>query len=337
MSVRLALFSSPITVALPLVALVACWPGAGSALDIALVNDDGWSAPGLRVLRETFEGAGHRVTLAAPAAQQSGSSAALDFRELRIRHESSNQYSVQVCRDAGCEILDSAEPATCALIAVDIATRRAGGRRPDLLLSGINPGANAGAASQISGTVGAAIAAASHVLGGGVPAIAISTELPPGCKGDADCALAHYRRAADFMLRLVGGLERQAARHGEAGRLLPAGIALNVNHPATEPRGVRIAGQGHGIVQNGRLSVLPIGCAGCVNLAVGSSAAGGPLPAVADTEPERPSADTVDLLNGYVTIVPMRADYTDENWQRMRRLIGKEALTAPTPTTADGD
>ena len=332
MSARLGIFPSRVPAALPLVAVVACWPGAVSALDIALVNDDGWSAPGLRALRETFEDAGHRVTLAAPAGPQSGSSAALNFRELRIRHESANQYSVQVCRDSDCEVLDSAEPATCALISVDIATRRAGGRKPDLLISGINPGANVGGATQMSGTVGAAIAAASHVLGSGVPAIAISTELPPGCKGDADCALTHYRQTAAFMLRLVARLEQQAARRGETGRLLPVGIALNVNHPATEPKGVKIAGQGRGIVQNGRLSVLPIGCAGCVELAVGSSAAGGPLPAIADVEAERAGADTVDLLNGYVTIVPMRADYTAENWRRLRTLIGRGTLIAPTPT-----
>ena len=316
---------------------LAGWPVAGPALDIALVNDDGWSAPGLRELRAALASAGHRVTVAAPASQQSGSSAALDFRPLEIRREAADQYSVQVCRDAACGVLESAEPATCALIAVDIATRRAGGRKPDLLISGINPGANAGAASQISGTVGAAIAAASDVLGGGVPAIAISTDLPSGCKGDAECALEPYRRAAAFVLRLVERLERQAKRAGGTGRLLPGGIALNVNHPATEPNGVRIAAQGRGIVQNGRLAALPLGCAECAGLAVGASATGGPLPVVPYAQQERGGADTVGLLDGYVTIVPMEADYTAEDWQRMRALIGRESLLAPVPGPAGGD
>ena len=331
-------FSSPAgrCAVLMLAAIGAC-PRTGAALDIALVNDDGWSAPGLQTLRVALEGAGHRVTLAAPAGQQSGSSAAFDFRELRIRRESANEYSVQVCRDAGCSILEAAEPATSALIAVDIATRRAGGRKPDLLISGINPGANAGGASQLSGTVGAAIAAASHTLTGEVPAIAMSTELPAGCKGDADCALASYRRAADFVVRLVSRLEQRAMRRDAPGRLLPVGIALNVNHPATEPKGVRISGQGRGLVHDGRLSRLPIGCADCVEAAIGGSVAGGPLPIVADTEPERPDADTVELLAGYVTIVPMQADYTADGWQRLRTLIGREPLIAPVVSPSDPD
>lgn len=295
--------------------------GPASALDVAMANDDGWSAPGLQILRSTFERAGHRVTVAAPAGQQSGSSAAIDLRELRIRREAANEYSVQVCRDAACQLTEAAEPATSALIAIDIATRRAGGRKPDLLISGINPGANTGAASQLSGTVGAAIAAAGHVLGGGVPAISISTDLPPGCKGDGACALEWYQLASGFVLRLVSRLEQAASTRTGRGPLLPPGMVLNVNHPAQAPRGVRISAQGRGIVQGGRLAVLPLGCAGCTEVEVGATVAGGPLPVIADAEPERPSADTTALLDGYVTIVPMQADYTAENWRQMEALL----------------
>ena len=302
-------------------ALIVGAPGIACALDVALSNDDGWSAPGLQALRETFERAGHTITLAAPADQQSGSSGALNLRELRIRHESPGQFSVQVCRDRDCKELEGAEPATSALVAVDIATRRAGGRKPDLLISGINPGANAGGASQISGTVGAAIAAANPVLGAGVPAIAISTELPAGCTGDAACALAHYRQVAGFVLKLVGRLEQQAARQGKAGGLLPPGIVLNVNHPAAEPKGVKVAAQGRGIVWDGRLAIVSIGCADCTALPVGASVAAGPEPVLADPAPERQDADTRYLLDGYVTIAPLQADYTAENWQRLRSLF----------------
>ena len=85
------------------------------------------------------------------------------------------------------------------------------------------------------------------------------------------------------------------------------------------------------------MSRLPIACADCVDVAIGSSVAGGPLPFIADAEPERPDADTVELVAGYVTIVPMQADYTAEGWQRLRTLIGREPLIAPVASPIDAD
>ena len=306
-----------------LAALMAFAAVPAAALDVALSNDDGWNAPGLKALREAFERAGHRVTVAAPADQQSGSSAGISTGALRVRRESPNEFSVQACRERTCEALDGAEPATSALVAIDIATRRAGGRRPDLLISGINPGANTGAAAQISGTVGAAIAAASHVLDAGVPAIAISTDLPPGCQREQDCAVDHYRTVAEFVLRLVGRLERGAAGRDGPGRLLPPGMLLNVNHPGAVPRGVRVKRQGQGVTSDGGHAVLATGCALCTELAVGDSADAVSIQARPDATPEVPDSDTADYLQGYVTIVPMRANYSADDWQQMRSLLGK--------------
>lgn len=309
------------TLLLAACAALAAMPAV--ALDIALSNDDGWSAPGLQALREVFERAGHRVTLAAPADQQSGSSAGISTGALRVRRESGNEYSVQACRDRACETLEGAEPATSALVAIDIATRRAGGRRPDLLISGINPGANTGAAAQISGTVGAAIAAASHVLDAGVPAIAVSTELPAGCQREQACAVVHYRQVAGFVLRLVGHLARESAGRDVPARLLPPGMLLNVNHPGETPRGVRIGRQGLGITNDGSLAVLGTDCIHCAEVAVGEVAEGATLQARPDGAPELPDSDTTDFLQGYVTIVPMRADYTADDWRHLRSLLGK--------------
>ena len=49
-------------------------------LDILLTNDDGYDAPGIRAMHQALKAAGHRVTLVAPAQQQSGSSVRVTIR-----------------------------------------------------------------------------------------------------------------------------------------------------------------------------------------------------------------------------------------------------------------
>jgi 5'-nucleotidase len=319
----------------PAIALDVALSDPAMVLDIALSNDDGWSSPGIQALRETFERAGHHVTLAAPANQQSGSSAALSTGQLSIKREAANEFSVHACQDRDCLALDGAEPATSALIAIDIATRRNGGRKPDLLISGINSGANTGGASQVSGTVGAAIAASTRAFGGNVPAIAISTDEPSGCGSDAGCLRSHYQRVAEFALRLVGRLAHEATRGGARSRLLPDGVALNVNHPPAEPKGVRVSRQGNGLAADGRLSVFTVACDGCQELAVGASTAGGRLGLRADDAPDLPGSDALNYLEGYITIVPMLADYTAQDVASFKTLLegGGWALIKPD----DGD
>jgi 5'-nucleotidase len=99
------------------------------------------------------------------------------------------------------------------------------GRKPDIVVSGLNPGANVGVNINYSGTV----AAAKEAALGGVPAIAASIEAgaPYG-----------YEIAAGFISRLVGAV----ALHG-----LPPGTFLNVNFPSVpwqEIAGVRISRHG---------------------------------------------------------------------------------------------
>ncbi len=173
-----------------------------AALVVALSNDDGWDAPGIQAMKTALEGAGHTVTLAGPLDEQSGSSAAINaVSDLVVKKESANEYSVAL--DGGTE---GAEPATSALIAIGIAKEANGGVAPDLLVSGINAGANIGAATQLSGTVGGTIVAIANGLNGSVPAIGISTDEPcdeddpPG--GDLPACVAanaaHYADVAGF-------------------------------------------------------------------------------------------------------------------------------------------
>ena len=290
-------------------ALVVAFAGAPAmALDIAVTNDDGWQAEGIQSLYRALTAAGHTVTLAAPADQQSGSSAAVNIgKDLRVRRESEDQFSVRKCVDRECSDLVAAEPATSAMIAIDVATRRAQGRAPALLVSGINAGNNAGAATQISGTVGAAIAAISRPFNGEVPAIAISTDVPVACRTDPDCIRSHYDAVSAFLVQLVRELEQHA---GATRALLPPGLALNVNYPTDPPKGVRLAVQGRSIPVGGVARDLSLRCEACLDVAVGDVASAGLRGMREDTSSDVLNSDAVSLAEGYITIVPIEADYT---------------------------
>jgi 5'-nucleotidase len=294
---------------LMLSALVVALPSqTARALEIAVTNDDGWQSIGIQALFDELVAAGHTVTLAAPADQQSGSSAALNIGELRVTRMSDRQYAVSACRTTSCDSSDGGEPAVCALLGIDIATRRADGRKPDLLVSGINSGANTGGASQFSGTVGAAIAAASEALGAGVPAIAISTDEPASCSGDAECLEKHYRETARFLVRLVAALD---ARRND-GPLMPARTALNVNYPATPspPKGIRVTSQSPWSSISGQPQAIRFSCEGCAAVAVGESV-GTRIGRAPRAEARSDPPTDIDLFaEGYITVVPMQPSFT---------------------------
>ena len=129
-------------------ALAASLCQPATALNIALTNDDGWSTYGIHAVYNALTAAGHNVSLAGPLGGQSGSSAALDVGAiltgaLQIQRRGDDIYSVGTPEG-------SAEPATAGAIAASIATQ-VNGAPPDVLISGINDGANVGATTQISG------------------------------------------------------------------------------------------------------------------------------------------------------------------------------------------
>ncbi len=224
-------------ITLPLVALALLIGAAACAsaqlddgppeLHILLTNDDGIDAVGLQTLKEALRDAGHRVTVAAPASNQSGKSAAISFGALKVEERGPGEYAID------------ATPATCAMFGM---SALADPEAPfDLLVSGTNHGANAGGAASVSGTVGATTVAALG-LGGGLPAIAVSTD--PITADTADDAFGeHFENVAGFAVRLIDALQRSAGGDG----LIPPGVRLNVNYPAREPediKGVRVAPQG---------------------------------------------------------------------------------------------
>ncbi|HSR71144.1 MAG TPA: 5'/3'-nucleotidase SurE, partial [Kiloniellales bacterium] len=119
------------------------------ALDTARVlvtNDDGIHAPGLEVLERIARSLSRDVWVVAPETEQSATSHALTLRRpLRLRERAAQRYSVD------------GTPTDCVLVAHQHLLRD---HPPDIVLSGINHGANLGEDVHYSGTVAAALEAA---------------------------------------------------------------------------------------------------------------------------------------------------------------------------------
>lgn len=272
MTTRKPIFAASLALALSLASLPAL------ALEVLLTNDDGFDAPGIEALRAALVREGHDVTLFAPSSNRSGSSASLTLSDpIRVRRVAPKVFSVD------------ASPASTVILGTARFVRD-----PDLIVSGINNGANIGPSTTISGTVGATIAAISQIRAP-TPAIAVSTDLPGGDDPRSARNLQHFRRVADFTARLVRRFVRDGRVVG-----LEGGEALNVNYPPLAPaavRGVRVAVQGQTLLFAPSFEQVSPGV-------FRSNAR--PVRPTRDV----PRSDSVLFYRGFVTVVPIDGDYT---------------------------
>jgi 5'-nucleotidase len=144
---------------------------ASGFVQILLTNDDGIYAPGLAAMERELRSLGE-VCVVAPATEQSGVSHSITFLSPLVAQE-----IFEGERRRGWAVEGS--PADC----VKIAVAEFCPRRPDLVVSGINGGLNAGINVLYSGTVAAAIEGAFF----GITSIAVSLEYDEH---------AHYDKAA---------------------------------------------------------------------------------------------------------------------------------------------
>lgn len=129
-------------------------------MDILLTNDDGIRAVGLRALYSALTAAGHRVFVAAPMTEQSAVGHAVTlFSPLRVKEVTEQHF-------AGLGV--SGTPADCVKLALSHLLTH----KPDMIVSGINSGANVGVDVLYSGTVSAATEGALA----GVTALAVSVD-----------------------------------------------------------------------------------------------------------------------------------------------------------------
>lgn len=255
---------------------------------ILITNDDGIDAPGIRWLARAAQRAGHDVVVAAPLTEASGASASMtaveqDGKIVVERRELSGARNVPAYGVA-------ASPAFIVLLAL----REAFGAAPTIVLSGINRGANAGAAVVHSGTVGATLTA-SHA---GLRGLAVSLDvLTPTAASAASGGAAvadldkvddeqrHWASAADLAVRLLPTLAHT-----------PAGTVLNLNVPDLHPDGIR------GLRRAGLARF------GQVQVSLAEAGDGFVRTAVQAAEEElEPGTDLAALADGFAVVTPIRA------------------------------
>lgn len=183
---------------------------------ILLTNDDGVNARGLQVLEAIARTLSDDLWVVAPAEEQSGAGHSLTLtRPLRLRRLGERRFCV------------TGTPTDSVMMAIAKVMKDC---PPDLILSGVNRGANLAEDVTYSGTVSAAMEGALA----GVRSIALSQVYAREGAGD-DVSFAAAQAWGERVLRPLLGLT------------LPPRTLVNVNFPALAPeriRGVRVVAQG---------------------------------------------------------------------------------------------
>jgi 5'-nucleotidase len=241
---------------------------------ILVVNDDGIESEGIIVLADTLRALGE-VTVVAPDSDRSGTS-----------HSISTQHVVTAIERRGRTVRSfacSGTPADCVVLGVNELC----GGTPDLVVSGINRGANLADDINYSGTVGAAVEAV--VVG--IPAIAVSL-----CTSwtEIDDRL-HWDTAAEIARDLAARTLCDP---------LPAGSYWNINvpnRPAAALAGVRYTRQGRKSYAERMARDATSDGAAYYWVWANPRVGGGE-----DT-------DSAAVDAGYASITPLRIDRTDES------------------------
>jgi 5'-nucleotidase len=234
---------------------------------ILVTNDDGIHAPGIEVLERIARSLSPDVWTVAPDVEQSGTSHSLTLRRpLRLRKYGERRYSVD------------GTPTDCALLAINHVLKE---RRPDLVLSGVNGGANLGEDVTYSGTIAAAME--STLLG--VPSIALSQV--NRSLGEPPFAIAE-RHGAEVIGKLVSVS-------------WPVGVLMNVNFPDTPVSGIRVGRQGR------RISTI--------ELIEGRDPKNRPYVWIGDftnDETAEPDTDLDAVMHGAIAVTPLHLDLTHQ-------------------------
>lgn len=273
-----------------------------SIMDILLTNDDGYRAKGIQVLAEIMKEFGN-VTVIAPKQHQSGMSMAISMNRRPLAYRKTGQSE-----GISWAYLD-ATPASCVKFALNnIFT----GKKPDVVVSGINHGSNAATAACYSGTLGAVAEAALN----GIPGIGVSLDT-----NDADADFSSVEKYFPGIFRKLAGI-----------RPAGYGIYYNINFPGSEAgeiKGTRVASQGMG---KWIKEFLPWNAETLQRLGLPPETAGQAVEEAGPgeelyimtgefTDDERNPEDADHRLNkkGYITVVPHKIDCTD--YAECERLI----------------
>lgn len=231
---------------------------------ILLSNDDGYFAPGLAALAEALSAIAE-ITVVAPERDRSGASNSLTLdRPLSLRRSHNGFYYV------------NGTPTDCVHLAVTGMLAE----QPDMVISGINHGANMGDDTIYSGTV----AAATEGFLLGIPAMAVSL---------ASVSQGNYPAAARIALELVQRLQA---------RPLSQPFLLNVNVPDVPFESIR------------GLQVTRLGKRHKAEPVVKSQSPRGEtvywVGAAGSAQDAGPGTDFHAVANGFVSVTPLQMDLT---------------------------
>jgi 5'-nucleotidase len=181
---------------------------------VLVTNDDGYRSQGIGVLASAVAARGHEVLIACPRTDQSGCGAAIGQWHVD-EHIDVEWLELETAPGVRAVAVDG--PPALAVFAAHLGGF---GEAPDLVVSGINPGANTGRATLHSGTVGAALTAANLGMSGLAVSLAFGDPM-------------HWDTAAALAMGALDWLEGA-----------PPTTVLNLNVPNThldQIRGVRWA------------------------------------------------------------------------------------------------
>lgn len=246
---------------------------------ILITNDDGISAPGLKVaeaIARDLAGPDGEIWVVAPAFEQSGVSHCVSYiRPMRLEKLEERRYAVE------------GSPADCVLAAIGSIL---GETPPDLVISGVNRGHNVADDTVYSGTIGGAMEGALH----GLRSIALSQYYSP----QSGTGLSAFDAAAKHGAPLIRRLLDDAPWSREGYHLF-----YNLNFPAVsaaEVKGIRATYQGArpGPTFGVKPQTSPNG-RHYLWLTHGTGNGG-----------LEPGSDAHDCHAGHVTVTPLSADLT---------------------------
>jgi 5'-nucleotidase len=266
---------------------------------VLLTNDDGITAPGLqaarRALRE-IEGVG--VDVIAPDSNRSATARSITTRSpLTVEEVEFGDGDKGFATDG--------TPVDC----VRFAELGLVGHRPDLIVSGINHGANLGDDITYSGTVAAAFEGI--ILG--IPAVAVSQQSSGGGMGYVSGRF-NFELAAAFTAQVVRRLISEP---------MPEATLVNVNYPAGEPQGIEVTKLGKRIY-NDELKLI-------------GEDDGRRHYEIYGWKPGYEEIEGTDLnavAQGRISVTPIHFDLTDHGGlERLRGWGFEEMLAASAPTS----
>ena len=261
---------------------------------ILLTNDDGISAPGLQAARRALrEIDGVELEVIAPDSNRSATARSITTRSpLTVEEVEFGDGDRGYATDG--------TPVDC----VRFAELGLVGGRPDLIVSGINHGANLGDDITYSGTVAAAFEGI--VLG--IPAVAISQQSSGGGMGYVSGRF-DFGVAASFLAQLVARLTTEP---------MPSETLVNVNCPAGEPKGVEVTKLGKRIY-NDELKL------------VGEEDGGRRRYEIYGWQPgyeEIEGTDLYAIASGRIAVTPIHFDLTDHGGLERLQAWGFEEMLA---------